>query len=95
MVKNEIYVTTDAQDNELWRDSVTVNQLHWLNETPDTGKTYQVRARYRAPLVEAIISEINEGLMTLKLQQPVRAIAPGQSVVIYDGDRVIGGGIIT
>ena len=95
MTKNEIYVTTDPQDDELWRDSATINQLHWLNGAPEQGRAYQVRARYRAPLVEATISEMNEDSMSLDLQQPVRAIAPGQSVVIYNGDKVVGGGIIT
>ena len=95
MTKNEIYVTTDPQDDELWRDSVTINQLHWLNQAPELGKTYRVRARYRAPLVEATISEMNEESIRLELQQSVRAIAPGQSVVMYDGERVVGGGIIT
>lgn len=95
MAKNEIYVTTDPQDNELWRDTVLINQLHWLNGAPELGRLYNIRARYRAPLVEASISEMNNQSLTLKLQKPVRAIAAGQSTVLYEGNRVVGGGIIT
>ncbi len=95
MNKNEIYVTTDPQDDELWKDTVSINQLHWLNEAPKSNKIYHIRARYRAPLVEARITQLNNTSMSFKLQQPVRAIAPGQSLVMYDKDRVVGGGIIT
>ena len=95
MGKNEIYVTTDPQDNSLWRDTVTINQLHWLNHNPDKDTTYQIRARYRAPLVEAVITKITNDTITFKLGQSVRAIAPGQSLVMYKNDRVVGGGIIT
>lgn len=95
IVKNEIYVTTNPQDHDLWRDTVTINQLHWLNQAPDLNKPYQLRARYRAPLVEAKITQNDSMSMTFNLQSPVRAIAPGQSAVLYDGDKVVGGGIIT
>src|SRR5690606_14868349 len=95
MDKNEIYVTTNPEDEELWKDQVTINQLHWLNEAPNLDTTYMIRARYRAPLVEATIAQLDDAVMKLELSQPVRAIAPGQSVVMYEGDRVVGGGIIT
>lgn len=95
MDRNEIYVTTDPQDENLWRDQVSINQLHWLNEAPDPTKSYLIRARYRAPLVEASIQNLDGDNISLKLAEPVRAIAPGQSLVMYEGDRVVGGGIIT
>jgi len=90
MAKNEIYVTTNLDDENLWHEQLKLSDLHWINEAPAAGKTYQVRTRYRAPLVagEFIADE------QLKLHEPVRAITPGQSAVIYDGDRVLGGGIV-
>lgn len=95
MDKNEIYVTTDPQDPNLWRNTVSINQLHWLNNKPDEDTTYQVRVRYRAPLVDASITHLSTDSITLALKAPQRAISPGQSVVIYEGDRVVGGGVIT
>ncbi len=95
MAKNEVYVTTDIQDPKLWHDTLALTELHWINNPPETGKTYQVRTRYRAELVPATFTwddQKNRG--ELHLEQPVRAITPGQSAVLYDGSRVLGGGIV-
>lgn len=89
MATNTVYVTTDLDDEHLWRDKLSLRDLHWINEPPKEGKSYQVRTRYRAPLVACTLSQ-NQ----LTLAEPVRAITPGQSAVIYDGDCVLGGGIV-
>jgi len=96
MAKNEVYVTTDLQDDRLWKKQLTLTSLHWINGAPEEAiKTYQVRTRYRAPLVavEALKYD-TQGRLILDLGEEVRAITPGQSAVIYDGDRVVGGGIV-
>ncbi len=95
MAKNEVYVTTDIQDPKLWHDMLVLTEPHWINSPPEPGKTYQVRTRYRAELVPATFTwddQKNRG--ELHLEQPVRAITPGQSAVLYDGSRVLGGGIV-
>ncbi len=92
MKKNEVYVTTDLDDKNLWRQTIELTDLHWINNQPDPDKTYMVRTRYRAPLVKCATS-IAGGDIILKLKDQVRAITPGQSAVVYDGDRVLGGGI--
>lgn len=89
MAKNEVYVTTDLQDDRLWRDQITLTDLHWIGELPEPGRMYQVRTRYRAPLVDCSVDGDQ-----LVLKDAVRAVTPGQSAVLYDGDRVIGGGIV-
>lgn len=99
MAKNEVYVTTNLQDDRLWRSDLTVTDLHWINAAPEAGKTYQVRTRYRADLVDCQVTfntpEANgQPTATLKLSEDIRAITPGQSAVLYDGDRVLGGGIV-
>lgn len=95
MAKNEVYVTTDLQDPSLWRDRLDLSQCHWINEPPEAGRTYQVRTRYRAELVPATFTwdEVNNR-DELHLEQPVRAITPGQSAVLYEDGRVVGGGIV-
>lgn len=90
MKKNEVYVTTDLNDGNLWSKSFNLAGLHWINGQLDLNKTYQVRTRYRAPLVEAELTVENQ----LNLHEPVRAVTPGQSAVLYDGDLVVGGGIV-
>jgi tRNA-specific 2-thiouridylase len=92
MTKNEVYVTTDLQDSRLWRRELNLGSVHWINETPPEGH-YKVRTRYRAPLVDCELF-IDDNEVKLKLDEEVRAITPGQSAVLYDGQRVLGGGIV-
>lgn len=94
MDKNLVYVTTDLNDENLWRDQLNLTQLHWINEPPIAKRTYQVRTRYRAPLVDCHITRLEGNEMELTLDEPERALTAGQSAVLYDGDRVVGGGIV-
>lgn len=89
MTKNEIYVTRDLNDKELWRKELELSSLHWINNSPKNGQKIQARLRHRAPLIDAKLDG-----KKLTLTQPQRAIATGQSAVLYDGEIVLGGGII-
>ncbi len=88
MVANTVYVTTNLDDRDLWTERVELEDVHWINKKPADGK-YQVRLRYRGPLVECELKGSK-----LNLAEPQRGIAAGQSAVLYDDDRVLGGGII-
>ena len=94
MGRNEVYVTTDLQDELLWKDSLQLSQLHWINTRPEKGKVYEVRTRYRAALVPCAITINADKSATLKLKEAIRAVTPGQSAVIYDGQWCLGGGIV-
>jgi tRNA-specific 2-thiouridylase len=91
MEKNEVYVTTDLNDETLWGGVITLEAVHWINEAPQSG-VYRIRIRHRAPLEEAVLAQTDTGI-TLTLTNEQRAIAPGQSVVIYDHETCLGGGI--
>ena len=93
MAKNQVFVTTNLNDDSLWRNKLRLEQLHWINAAPETGKTYHVRTRYRAPLISCTLTQTDAG-MVVELADPERAITPGQSAVLYDGTRVVGGGIV-
>lgn len=92
MEKNEVYVTTDLNDATLWKNKVSLRAVHWINEVPRDGR-YQIRVRHRAPLIDAGIVTDSDGV-TLQLHGDVRAIAAGQSVVVYRDDVCLGGGIV-
>ena len=80
---------------ELLGRGVIARGLNWLvDPAPAVGDRVGVRVRHRAPIVPAEIVRIEGDEIELALDAPVRAIAPGQSLVIYDGDRVLGGGFI-
>ncbi|MDQ8153505.1 MAG: tRNA 2-thiouridine(34) synthase MnmA [Gemmatimonadota bacterium] len=75
--------------------SLAASGINWLvDEPPRIGDSVQVRIRHRAPLAQAVIDGITASSITLSLPSPVAAISPGQSAVLYDGTRVLGGGII-
>ena len=93
MDKNEVYVTTNLNDESLWRPELNLVSTHWINETPKAGE-YQVRVRHRAALIPTQLSFNDDGSVSLTLDNAERAVAPGQSVVIYDGELCVGGGII-
>jgi len=92
MNKNEVYVTTDLNDDSLWKPELTLTAVHWINEAPTAGE-YQIRVRHRAVLAAAELS-YEDDTVRLNLKDAERAIAPGQSVVIYRGEDCLGGGIV-
>ncbi len=93
--KNEVYVSTDLSDEQLWSGSITLTNLHWLNDKPDKKAKLSIRTRYRAPLVTiSKVGDVSNDRIRLDLEDEIRAVTPGQSAVIYAGDRVVGGGIV-
>ena len=87
MDKNEVYVSRNLQDTELVRDMVELQQLHWITREPSSE--FHARIRHRGQLLLARLDG-----ETLILNEPERALTPGQSVVIYEGNECLGGGII-
>lgn len=90
MSSNTVYVTTNLDDAQLWSQSVELQDVHWVNGKPEAGQEYHVRLRYRGPLVGCTIKGDK-----LSLKDEQRGLAAGQSAVLYDGERVLGGGIIS
>lgn len=94
MKTNTVFVTTNLNDEKLWSDMVKITQLHWINNPPELGVKYKVRTRHQGELIDCEITNLDENSATLKLVKEVRALAPGQSAVLYSGLLVLGGGII-
>lgn len=92
MEKNEVYVTRSLSDDTLWKKSIQIGSVHWINEIPEEGE-YDVRVRHRAPLVKAKLKHA-DGMAVLELAEPQRAVTAGQSAVIYDREVCLGGGIV-
>lgn len=91
MDHNEVYVTKNLNDSAMWREKLELRDVHWINdETPDPAKKLQARLRHRGELLPCLIEE-----NSLVLAKAERAVAAGQSAVIYDDQVVIGGGIVS
>lgn len=65
-----------------------------LGEPPAAPFACQVRLRYKAREAEALVTPLPGGRVEIRLREPQRAITPGQAAVFYQGDQVLGGGII-
>jgi tRNA-uridine 2-sulfurtransferase len=73
----------------------TVNRLNWVSiAEPSAPISAAVRVRYRSSAVPATIVPLGEARAKLIFAEPQFAITPGQAAVFYDGEVVLGGGII-
>lgn len=82
---------------ELLRDLVRVQEINWLGDEPEPGRVVRTQLRYRAPIVQATVRENDvsgDSGVTLELEEAQPAITPGQSAVVFEGERVLGGGRI-
>ncbi len=79
---------------ELLGRGVVAREVNWLVDQPSVGARVQVQVRHRAPAAPAEIIRVDGNEIELALDEAVPAITPGQSLVLYDGDSVLGGGFI-
>ena len=80
--------------DELHREQMSVAEMNWLSVPPRAGERVSVQIRHRAPAAEAEVVRVAAGDVVVRFSEPQRAAAPGQSAVVFAGDRVLGGGRI-
>jgi tRNA-specific 2-thiouridylase len=81
--------------DELMAEGLVAEDLRFCNDNPpDTPLDIHARIRYRAAAVPAEL-RLNGSRAEVRFEQPQRAVTPGQAVVFYEGDRVLGGGTIS
>ncbi|MEM1484580.1 tRNA 2-thiouridine(34) synthase MnmA [Oscillospiraceae bacterium PP1C4] len=87
-------VTLGGQD-ALFSTSLTAGDLNWIS-IEELTEPMQVTAktRYKQQETSALIRPLENGTILVEFDQPQRAVTPGQAVVFYDGDNVVGGGTI-
>ncbi len=83
-----------ATEEQLYSTRVLVKEFLHGKRIPKTGEKYLLQVRYRSKPAEATINSINENFADLSFDLPVKAVAPGQSAVLYDGETVVAGGVI-
>ena len=88
------YLGSHGGDVELLGRGVVARSLNWLGGTPAVGDELSLQIRHRSAPARATVVRLDTDEIELALDDPVSAIAPGQSLVLYDGDRVLGGGSI-
>ncbi len=73
---------------------VVAREINWLADAPPVGAPVRVQVRHRAHPTAATLIRHDGDEIELALDEPVSAITPGQSLVLYEGERVLGGGVI-
>ncbi len=82
-----------GRKEELYSSGLTVEKLNWIVESPASQIALDSKIRYRSPEVKSTLFLTAEyARVRFKLAQ--RAVTPGQAVVFYQGEEVLGGGII-
>lgn len=90
-----VYVEQGADHPALYCDELIATQLSWVGKIPPILPfACHSKVRYRQMDQSCVIEKIENGQALVTFPNPQRAVTPGQSVVFYDGDVCIGGGII-
>lgn len=93
--KNALVVAEGPYDQKLFATELRANSLHWISGLePKFPLECLARVRYRQPLQEATLRKDSADLV-VTFKDPQRAITPGQSVVFYKEEEMLGGGIIS
>lgn len=85
-------IVGSGEDTE--RDCFRVRNASWVSAAPSPERSLKVRIRHRHPGTPGRVKVATNGGVTVQLDQPARAVTPGQAAVFYDRDRVLGGGWI-
>jgi len=92
---NRLIVAEKKDEKSFGKKEAKISSVNWVSGVvPKLNKTYLSRIRYRQPLEECNIAEVSKNSTKIIFINPQRAVTQGQSLVIYDGEEMIGGGII-
>ncbi|MFA7243386.1 MAG: tRNA 2-thiouridine(34) synthase MnmA [Sulfuricellaceae bacterium] len=95
MARNELIVVQGHGHPLLFKDRLTAMDLSWIDgAAPHTAWVYAAKTRYRQADAPCSISRLNNDRCDIEFAQPQWAVTPGQSVVLYDSEVCLGGGII-
>ena len=83
-----------GKQEELARSELTANDCNWLCDPPAGPFRCLAKIRYNSPASAATAEVLVDGRLAVSFDDPRHGVAPGQAVVCYDGNRVLGGGWI-
>jgi tRNA-specific 2-thiouridylase len=89
---NEVVV---GAEEFLYKNSCTVSNLNWINPPElDKNQNFQAKIRYRSKESPVLLKPLLDNRVEVNFAEPQRAITPGQAMVFYKNDQVVGGGWI-
>lgn len=92
---NSLTVARGDDDPLLFSEAAVARDPAWL-EPPPAGRSFrcQARLRYRQPLIDVSVHLLNHTDLLIQCDRPQRAVTPGQAIVFYHGDLVLGGATV-
>jgi tRNA-specific 2-thiouridylase len=88
---NRVYV---GESKDLLRSALVADNVTWVGEVPSGVVDVKSKIRYRHPANDSILNIESGDRVFVRFKEPQRAITPGQAVVFYKDERVLGGGWI-
>lgn len=84
-----------GEERDLYAKEAELRGVHWISGVmPEEAKRCKAKVRYRQQEQWATAVPLANGNVRLVFDEPQRAVTPGQAAVLYDGDIVLGGGVI-
>ena len=83
-----------GEKEDLERTILTAEEMNWLVDTPSVPVRCLAQIRYNSPATAATAEPMADGTWQVTFDDPRTGVAPGQAVVLYDGNRVLAGGWI-
>ena len=94
LLKNELIVGQGHDSNYLISNNCLASECNWITDVPQENKNYTAKFRYRQNDNNVTIKFLDNNRIKVLYPEGVRAVTPGQAVVIYDGEVCMGGAII-
>ncbi|MDB3884226.1 tRNA 2-thiouridine(34) synthase MnmA [Porticoccaceae bacterium] len=94
--RNVLIVGQGSEHPLLFNDHLAASGINWINGQPSAAEPLHCMAktRYRQPDQDCSVQVDTQGSCVVSFNEPQRAVTPGQSVVFYQGDCCLGGGVI-
>ena len=84
-----------SKEQGLYRSEMVLNSINWISSSSASSLEGTIKIRYNHPGTECYVETYGSDMLKVKFNEPQRAVTPGQSAVLYQGDKLIFGGIIT
>ncbi len=92
---NQLIITQGHDNKDLLSNALVAQKAHWVSgRNPRTHWVYNAKTRYRQLDAPCTIEDINQDKFEIRFAEPQWAVTPGQSVVVYESNVCIGGGLI-
>jgi tRNA-specific 2-thiouridylase len=93
-VENNRVVVGGENDLRLFSKTLFLSQWQWLRTDRNFPWKGRAKIRYRQSDQDVMVEILKNGIIRATFEQPQRAVAPGQFFVAYEGEELVGSGII-